>query len=556
MKKIPIGISDFEEIIEKKFYYVDKTLLIDSVLNAGSKAILVPRPRRFGKTLNMSMLQYFFEKKDGSKAHLFEKLAIHESPSCMQHQGHYPVIFLTFKALKHDTWIGCNNSLIGLIIQEYRRHIYVLQSDLLLASEKHDFNAILERNATSDVYESALKHLTHYLYKYYGVKPIILIDEYDTPIHAGYIHGYYNNIIMFMRNFLGEGLKDNNNLEFAVMTGILRVAKESIFSGLNNLQVCSLIDEPNSTMFGFTESEVATMLEYYSLSASTDQVRTWYNGYRIGSIKLYNPWSINNFVNNQGVIRTYWVNTSSNDLIRQLIATGAPEIKQEFEYLMTGTAVRKRINDNINFQQLESDTTTIWNFLLMSGYLTFDNLLLEDLLWYADVRIPNKEVMALFFDMITQWFGTSSDSTYNQLLKNLVKGNIEEFKNHFYEFVESSFSVFDVTNKDPERFYHAFVLGMVASLQGQYDIKSNRESGFGRYDVILIPRDKSNFGVIFEFKKVNTRIHETLEQAADRAITQIKDKRYSTQLRDRGIANIIELGIAFKGKKMCIKHVD
>lgn len=413
---------------------------------------------------------------------------------------------------------------------------------------------MVSRTARSSLYYNALRYLTSYLHRHYGVKPIILIDEYDTPIHAGYIHGYYDDIIMFMRNFLGEGLKDNNNLELAVMTGILRVAKESIFSGLNNLYVCSLTDECNAQMFGFTESEVLNLLEYFSLSTSRDQVRSWYDGYQVGNTKLYNPWSINNFINNRGIIRTYWVNTSSNDLIRQLIATATPVVKQEFESLMTGTAVRTRINDTINFQHLESDNITIWNFLLMSGYLTFENLLLEDLLLYADVRIPNKEVMALFFDIISQWFGTSLSSTYNQLLKNLIQGNIEEFKNHFYDFVESSLSVFDVTHKEPERFYHAFVLGMVASLQGQYDIKSNRKSGFGRYDVMLIPHDKAHFGVVFEFKKVNARLGETLEQAADKAVQQIKDKHYACELRRRGVSKIVELGIAFEGKNMYIKQ--
>lgn len=555
LKNIPIGITDFEEIIENNFYYVDKTVLIKSVLSEGAKAILIPRPRRFGKTLNMSMLQYFFEKREESKAYLFENLAISKFPECMHYQGYYPVIALSFKDIKHTEWQDCKNSLLGLIVQEFRRHIYLLDSALLLASEKKEFNDVLARSATSDLYESALKSLSSYLHRYHGVKPIILIDEYDTPIHSGYINGYYDKIIMFMRNFLSAGLKDNNNLEFALMTGILRIAKESIFSGLNNLYVCSLIDELNSTMFGFTEPEVAEILEYYTLDSKRQDVARWYDGYNMGGTKMYNPWSINNYIASGGVFENYWVNVSSNDIIKDLFIHADETIKEDLEALITGQTITKDIKSTIVFQELEDQTDIIWSFLLFSGYLTYRNLVFGGDNPVADIYIPNKEVSSLYKNIISLWFKRGTyKKKYPHMLQCLVTGNIDEFTELFYEFVANTFSQFDVSGNEPERFYHAFVLGMMVGIEKEYEVKSNRESGLGRYDVMLIPFDTSKNGVVIEFKKVSSYAQETLEIAVDKALKQIEAKNYVQELHARGIKNVIKLAIAFERKRVLVRQ--
>ena len=423
-------------------------------------------------------------------------------------------------------------------------------------AEKDDYQAVMAQTGGSHLYSNSLKHLTRYLYRYYGTKPIILIDEYDTPIHAGYIHGYYDKIIGFMRNFLGEGLKDNNNLEFAVLTGILRVAKESIFSGLNNLYVCSLLDERNSTMFGFTEPEVAAILEYYKLDDKQQEVARWYDGYRIGSTKIFNPWSINNYIASGGRFENYWVNTSSNDIIKDLLLKADSAAKEDLEQLISGGSIRKKINSTIVFTELEEQSDAVWSFLLFSGYLTQNNLTFtEQEPSVADLSIPNTEVLLLYKEIIQKWFSrTNLQKTYTHILTCLTSGSIDEFSELFQDFVASSLSIFDVTHQEPERFYHAFVLGLVASLAHEYTIKSNRESGFGRYDVMLIPKDIHKRALIMEFKKVNLRTKETIEQAADRALQQIHEKQYATELRMAGIAHIVELGIAFAGKNVLVKR--
>lgn len=556
LKNIPIGVTDFEKIIDQNFYYVDKTLLIKSILTEKREVFLMPRPRRFGKTLNMSMLQYFFEKRDISKKYLFNDLAINTYPSCMNHQGHYPIIALSFKSVKHATWPECQSNLNSLIVDEFRRHAYLLEGPYLEDTEKQDYNSIMTYTAGGHLYQNALKHLTRYLHRYHGVKPIILIDEYDTPIHAGYTHEYYNNIIMFMRNFLCEGLKDNNNLEFAVLTGIFRVAKESIFSGLNNLYICSILDELNSAMFGFTETEVAAILEHYGLEDKKKEVSRWYNGYTFGSTTIFNPWSINNYIASHGRLDNYWVNTSSNDIIKDLFLKADSTAKEDLEQLISGTSIRKKINSNTVFTELEEHTDAIWSFLLFSGYLTHKNLTFsEQEPSVADLSIPNTEVLLLYKEIIQKWFSRANiQKKYTHIITCLTSGSIDEFAELFQDFVTESFSIFDVTHKEPERFYHAFVLGLVASITQEYEVKSNRESGYGRYDVMLIPKDITKRAVIMEFKKVNTRAKETIEQAADRALQQINDKQYAIELRSRSIANIIELAIVFDGKNLLVKQ--
>lgn len=550
--KIPIGISDFETIIENNYYYVDKTLLVEELLNRKGQVTLVPRPRRFGKTLNLSMIQYFFEKSTKSKAHLFANFAINNRSACMKEQGQYPVIFLTFKDVKLDNWHSCYSNIQGLIVNEFRRHAYLLDSSILMASEKNEFNAIIDRTALEDLYQNSLKTLSLYLLSYWGKKPIILIDEYDTPIHAGYTHDYYDNIISFMRIFLGSGLKDSKH-EFALVTGILRVAKESIFSGLNNLKVCSLIDECNSDMFGFTQSEVTQLLELAGLAELKKEVEHWYDGYRIGQTKIYNPWSINNLVSNKGQFDLYWVNTSSNDIIKDLFAKSSITNKQDLETLISGKVITKEVQSTIVFQDLTIYPDALWNFLFFSGYLTCVNVRMESRKKLADFCIPNEEVLAIYESIMSSWFKRTDTIQYPRMLQYLINGQTAEFAQLFTIMVRDSLSYFDVSNKAPEQFYHAFVLGMIIDLHKDYDIKSNRESGYGRYDVMLIPKDITKLGIVFEFKKTNHDEHETLEQAADRAVQQIKDKQYAQELTSRGVTNILQLGIAFEGKKVLIK---
>lgn len=554
MKQIPIGISDFETIIEHNYYYVDKTLLVSNVLSARGQVTLIPRPRRFGKTLNMSMLQYFFENNSSSKAHLFNGLYVYQQPGCMAEQGQYPVIFLTFKDVKLDNWHGCYNLLTALIANEYRRHSYLENSSKLLPTEKKEFVALLEKSAGQELYQNALKQLTLFLFKHHGKKPIILIDEYDTPIHAGFTYNYYRQIIDFMRIFLGGGLKDNN-LEFAVVTGILRVAKESIFSGINNLSVCSLLDECNADMFGFTESELTELINHFGLSHTKTLVQEWYNGYSCGSTTLYNPWSINNYIKTNGRLENYWVNTSSNDIIKDLLVSADESVKEDLEELIAGKAITKYIKSNIVFQELEDQTDIIWSFLMFSGYLTYHNLIFGGDNPVADICIPNKEVSLLYKNVIRLWFERGTyKKKYPHMLQCLVNGNIDDFTELFYEFVANTLSQFDVNGNEPERFYHAFVLGMMIGIEKEYEIKSNRESGLGRYDVMLIPFDTEKKGVVIEFKKVSSYAKETLETAVEKALNQIKTKNYAQELHARGIKNIIELGIAFEGKKVLVKQ--
>ena len=369
-RPLPMGISDFKKIRENGCYYVDKTLIIKELLESRSEVVLLPRPRRFGKTLTLSMLRYFFEKSSDSRAALFEKLAIAQHPEIMKHQGHYPVIFFTFKEAKNNSWESCYAKLAEVMSHVYKEHHYLLNASFFTHQERDDFNAILEKKAQLTVLSSSLKNLSSYLEQYHEVKPIVLIDEYDAPVHSGYEHGYYDKIIDFIRSFLGAGLKDNIALNFCVITGILRIAKESIFSGLNNVVVYSLIHNKYAESFGFTQNEVDELLKVYDLIELSDEIKRWYNGYTIGdNTEIYNPWSIINFVNNRE-LAPYWLNTSDNVLIKKLVTQSPPEVKQEFELLLTGHVIEKKLSESIVLTSLEREEGTLWSLLLQTGYLS------------------------------------------------------------------------------------------------------------------------------------------------------------------------------------------
>ncbi len=553
-KRLPIGLSDFKRLIEDNYYYIDKTMLVKEILDNGATVTLIPRPRRFGKTLNMSMLRYFFEKpvEDLPSTHIFNGLKITTHQDAMDLQGQYPVIFLSLKFTAPSTWESCLTLIKQLIADEFRRHKYLLDSDLLDVSQKQNYQNIIEGTANQDHYVLSLKTLSEYLEKYHKQKPIILIDEYDVPIHGGYMNGYYKEVVSFIKSFFGNGMKDNLHLNFAVITGVLRVAKESIFTGMNNLEVCDFPNHAYADKFGLLEDEVKEILKYYELEDNLDEVRDWYNGYTSGKFKVYNPWSIINLVKQGGKLVPYWVNTGSTDIIKDIIRTGTKDLKNDLNILMSGGKITKPLCHDIVYSEIFSNDDALWNFLFFTGYLTFqDDRMINNVL-STDFFIPNQEIKTSYFTTISTWFKTDSTRIYNEILQNLIAGNVERFAELFTKFVMNSFSFFDVGGDEPERFYHAFVLGMVVSLSSTYEIRSNRESGTGYYDVMLIPKDRNKYGIIMEFKNVNTYRKETIEEAAQRAMDQIITKKYDTELHALGIKKIVQLGIAFEGKQVFI----
>lgn len=555
-KQLPVGVADFAELIKENYYFVDKSLFIKELLESGAKVTLIPRPRRFGKTINMSMVRYFFEKTEESKRHLFAGLAIEQHPKCMAKQGQYPVIFLTFKDVKVSSWTECLSTLKRVIIKEIDRHYKAIEAHLN-PREIADLNNTRASVADMSAYESMLADLSMYLHRAYGVRPLILIDEYDTPIHEAFDRGYYDEIVSFMRNFLSGGFKDNSDLEFGILTGILRIAKESIFSGLNNLRVCTLLEEAYADKFGLLEHEVETILAYFGSANTLAAVRSWYDGYQSGSYRIYNPWSIINMLDKSGLMKPYWVNTSGNALLKRVLQYGPDGIKEDCERILRGEVVTKEIDENVVMPELLTNERAAWSLLLMSGYLTFDNYRAqerEDLPMVADLKIPNIEIATTYNTQILSWF--TSKNQYESMLQSLVDGNKEDFQELFSDFVMQTLSVFDVTGRNPERFYHGLVLGMLASLRGTHEIISNRESGLGRYDVSIFPKDLTKPGIIIEFKTTSKMKKESLEAAVQAALKQIDDRQYEAAMRARGITNIIKIGIAFQGKENLVRFGD
>jgi hypothetical protein len=401
MKKIPIGISDFKRIIEDEYYYVDKSLFIKEIIDDGSTVLLIPRPRRFGKTLNMTMLKYFYEKSTEDTKYLFNSLKVAEHKDIMDHQGKYPVIYITFKDEKYYNWEDCKRGLELLITKEFRKHKQILSSEVLDEEEKEEYESILKGKAENVVYLKSLKNLSEYLSRWYKQKTIILIDEYDVPIQSGYLNDYYDNVIEFMRNFLSAALKDNEYIEKAVMTGILRVAKESIFSGLNNIEVYSILKQSYSDSFGFLETDVEQILKYYNITCEIDEVKVWYNGYAFGNNVIYNPWSILNYAkNSEEGLRPYWVNTSSNDLVRNVLTKGGEGVKKELEALIEDKELEKFINEDVVMNDINRSTENLWSFLLFSGYLKASNKEIRRGRSYCSLKIPNVEVKYLYEEIM------------------------------------------------------------------------------------------------------------------------------------------------------------
>ncbi|MEG0613601.1 MAG: AAA family ATPase [Clostridium sp.] len=555
MKRIALGTSDFKTMIENNRYFIDKTLIVKDFLEDSGDIVLLPRPRRFGKTLNLSIIRYFLEKSDEDNSHLFKGLKIEKDAEIMNKQGKYPVIYLTFKDEKHNDFDGFIESMGNRISSLYKSFYYIYDS-LKFDDDRNYFDIMINRKGTVKDLEISVFRLSEFLKVYHNSKVIILLDEYDTPIHEGHFKNYYSEIVGFMRNFLSSALKDNINLEKAMITGILRVAKESIFSGLNNLEVYSLLSERYSDKFGFTEKETIDLLKYYSLDGSLTGFKEWYNGYIFGSTTIYNPWSVLSYINKPDrEFMPYWVNTSENSIIKSLLAEGSEEIKLGLETLYNGGYVETEVNEDVVMSELSNGNENLWSFLLLSGYLKpIEKVKIDDVFIYK-LSIPNTEIKYMYRSIIQKWFKEGFISNnFNNMLKALVLGEVQLFEEYFSDYVLKSFSYFDISGENPERVYHAFILGMLVSLNDTYEVISNRESGLGRYDVSLIPKDITKPGLIMEFKSIRINSKDTLENAMDKAITQVNKKLYDTELKSRGVNNIIKLALVFKGKEVLIKQ--
>ena len=552
-KLLPIGLSDFKELIDGSYAYVDKTLLIEEILKKGMKVALIPRLRRFGKTLNLSMLRYFFEKAKKDTSYLFKDLKIWELKKYRELQGQFPVIFISLKDIKHDSWEKTFTSFKRLVSRAFRLHPYLLDDSVLDSSEKQQYQAIADGRGDQTLYEESLSLLTAWLCRYHKKRVILLIDEYDAPAHAAYIGGYYKELIDFLRNWFSGGLKDNSSLEKGILTGILRIAKESIFSGLNNVDTFTILSGDFQDKFGLTESEVKKLLEDYNLLDKWDSIRQWYNGYRIGSCEgIYNPWSVLNCISKKGALAPYWVNTSDNALMKQLITQGTDYFKADIEELIRGGTIEKNIEEGIVFTDLQSNPDVVWSLLLFSGYLSITTTSVYG--HTCQLRIPNIEVRELYHSIILRWFKeTIQEPNYQILLQSLIAGDVTTFSQIFQEFLLSSFSFFDIPPEEPEKIYHAFVLGVLIGLKDRYEVRSNRESGYGRYDVMLIPKNPQDLGIVMEFKKIGRFEESDLESAVASALKQIDDRKYDLELKERGISRILHLGLAFKGKNVMIR---
>ncbi|MEE4356853.1 MAG: AAA family ATPase [Desulfococcaceae bacterium] len=549
-KQIPIGQSDFKEVREGNFCYVDKTLLAEDVINSSGKVLLFPRPRRFGKTLNLSMLRYFFERTEEDTGHLFKDTLVSHTDVFQHHQGKYPVIWLTFKDIKVQSWEQCRGKMTELISDTVIRLVPREETD----NEKFiPLHRIRQRKADMYEYENALKYLSEYLSSEYGENAVILIDEYDTPVHAAWENGYYGEIISFMRNFLGGGLKDNSHLFKGVITGILRIAKESVFSDLNNLRVYSILDRQFAASFGFTEEEVKTLLDYCGIPDHYETVSRWYNGYLFGGRVIYNPWSVLNYTDTRPEIpEPYWVNTGGTGMIDRLATQGGRELREEIGLLLEGHAICKPVYESIVIRDLEKRDDLLWSFLLFSGYLKAERQIDYEK-W--ELKIPNREVHVMYREMVKRWFSVKTESArIENMLSALKQGDAETFEFYLADTVERVLSVHDTGGPEPEKFYHAFVLGLLVWLEGEYDIRSNRESGLGRYDVMLLPRDRSRYGIVMEFKKVNERKKETPEQTLEKAVRQMEEKKYATELQAAGVNKILKLAIAFQGRELWVRQ--
>lgn len=553
-KALPIGISDYVRA-QSEYYYVDKTLMIKEFLDQKPLVSLFTRPRRFGKTLNMDMIRVFFEISDEDSSKYFEEKEIWKcGEKYRSHQGKYPVIFLTFKDVKFDTWKATLDKIQSLLQEEYGRHRELLSSDSLAEYEKVYFQKILDGIASEVELTLALERLSKMLASYYGKAPIIIIDEYDTPIQEGYTKDFYEEIIGFMRNFFSGAFKDNKNLSYGFLTGILRIAQESIFSGLNNLTVNSVMDQEYDQYFGFTSEEVHEMLKYYGALDKEQELRDWYDGYLFGKEEIYNPWSVINYVSRKCIPQAYWVNTGKNEILEDVLKIATEDITEKLFDLLQDKSVVTRIDQNVVYRSLSEDPANIYSLLLVAGYLkTGKKELLADGSYLCEVSIPNREIAAVYKSEILSHLlqiGAITRTTANKIAESLYTNEHKKLQQAIAEYMDKSISFYDA---GAEAFYHGLVLGLIALMDDQYRINSNRESGDGRYDISLIPREKKHPGMIIELKWKKNLSEDALDHLADDALEQIEQKRYDSEMKENGITNILKFGIAFSGKKVSVK---
>ena len=562
-RTVSIGTQDFEKMIQRNCFYVDKTGFIKEWWESEDEVTLITRPRRFGKTLNMSMLNCFFSNKYADRGELFEKLEIWKDEKYCEIQGTYPVIFLSFAGVKGNTFELSKKQIYDKIIELYESNRFLLKSDCMSDTEKARYISFLEKPLEEDV-SFKLNELSNYLSRYYGKKVIILLDEYDTPMQEAYVNGYWEELVAFTRSLFNSTFKTNPYLERAIMTGITRVSKESIFSDLNNLKVITVTNEEYSKCFGFTEKEVFDALDEQGISGEKEKVKLWYDGFTFGKSKdIYNPWSIINFLDEKNY-KTYWADSSSNGLINSLVKTGSSYIKMMMETLLKGETIDVPIDEQIVFSQLDYSEDAVWSLMLASGYL---KVISSDKLTgdrtksvMYKLALTNFEIKLMFEDMILRWFSPAKNET-NEFIKALICGDIESMNAYMNKVALKTISYFDTGNvpsdEEPERFFHGFVLGLMVDQSENYIITSNRESGFGRYDIMLEPKDKQTQkypGIVIEFKVINPRKENTLEETVEAALKQIEEKNYDAELINRGVKeeNIHHYGFAFKGKEVLI----
>ena len=549
--KLPIDISDFKDLREGEFTYLDKTLFIDELRNTNGIAVLIPRPYRFGKTLNLSMLRYFYEKTEESYAHLFEGTAIWNLEEYRKLQGTFPVISISFKSCNDSSWEHLYKGMVDVIVEEFDRHFDEVKP-VLTPFELKEYTEILDGSARYGQYIGGLLFLSQLLQRVHGKSVIVLIDDYDTPIHAGYVYGYCDKAVEFIHSLLGEVLKDNKYLERGILTGIVRFQHE----GLNNLRVFTLLEDEFQDKFGFTGEEVDFLLAEAGLGKKSNAVKQWYNGYKSGSTMIYNPWSLLECIDKKGRLEPYWANTSDNALVKKLIAQADSIAKSDLEELLEGGSIVKEIDNALIFPGMENNHKALWSLLLFAGYLTFKRVTLKDGIVRCELTLPNEEIKLLYRQLITDIFeGSLGVSTLLYLADALDNLDGERLNEMLQKFVLRSMSTFDVTDKEPEVTYHMFVLGLFVVLSDTYEVHSNRESGYGRYDILLVPKNKKKRGLVIEFKKVTTS-DKTLEVAANRALGQIIHKDYAQVLKDQGIKSIGAFGIACKGKKVLVKTAE
>lgn len=561
-RNVAIGIQNFDEIINNNCFYVDKTQFIKEWWESMDAVTLLTRPRRFGKTLNMSMVEQFFSLDYAGRGELFEGLSIWREEKYRMLQGTYPVISLSFANVKERDYVTTRKKICQLLTKLYAEHSYLLTSGLLYETDVSYFKRVSENMDDSDA-SLALYQLSDFLYRYYGKKVIILLDEYDTPMQEAYVNGCWDELAGFTRNLFNSTFKTNPWLERAVMTGITRVGKESIFSDLNNLEVVTTTSEKYATSFGFTEEEVFAAVEECGLAKAKEEIKYWYDGFIFGKHKdIYNPWSVLNFLD-KGKFDTYWANTSSNSLIGKLLREGNREIKETFEALLRGEKFWTSVDEQIVYNQLDNNESAIWSLLLASGYLKVINYEKEEQVAYGEepkyeLMITNYEVKRMFNNMVRGWF-RSTETDYNDFVKAMLQDDVDAMNVYMNRMALNIFSCFDTgrrpSGEEPERFYHGFVLGLIVNLQNRYIITSNRESGFGRYDVVLEPRNSgADDAIILEFKVWNKRREHNLEDTVKAARQQIEEKQYAAQLMAHGILkeHIRSYGFAFDGKKVLI----